>query len=169
MSSYEEELATIFGNAEGIGYLDHKYAEVMFAQVSELLEGMQTQLTTAYEAAAMLNADLAVANVEISHLEQMRQATKIYLGLESAELPENNEHEAALTTIRRILNTIIAANPNQKIHQIKSIRGNEELRLAMREAQGTGGQPPISLVEAKDIADCANDGYVYIKGQKVSL
>lgn len=166
MTPEQERLAQIVSDAEGLGYLDPKYAEVMHAQVRDLQLDMMLEL--------------AAARHEIAALVEQRDATRRYLGVGLSPTEDAEGGDSAESVLRLEVKRVFDLfGSNMKIRMIKELRCSavaakawEDLgnagydRLNARGPTPPGWRPAaLGLKEAKDIIDAAATGVLYL-GQK---
>lgn len=162
-AAHDEQLATIFSDAEGLGHLDPKYAEVMHDRVMSLYIDLML--------------DLAAAQHEVQTLKAQRDATRQYLGVAISE--DDDEDEELLgpeALLRKEVKRIIASvGIDKKIQCIKELRSSEVASKAWGQLgnglqTGVMGNTHLGLKEAKDVIDAASGMdprlYLGVKGFK---
>lgn len=172
MTPEQERLAQIVSDAEGLGYLDPKYAEVMHARLAQLLTEVQRET-------AVAQADSIVAKAEVRQLEDQRDAVRTYLGdrffPRGAPIHGATEQEAIedlRTAMRMIVATYSASN--QKIMAIKETRLNLRVAEAWVTLGGTlndanQSSVAVPLRTAKDLVDNAFNGWLLTPQGTVQL
>lgn len=159
MTDPYDRLAKIFSDAEGLGYLDPKYAEVMHNQVVELQIDMMLQH--------------AADQHEVEELKAQREATRRYLGVAISENEDQDgESHSPEDVLRREVKRILDLVPaDKKIQRIKELRSSEIAGKAWQD-MGNGTTQHVGFVsgntyfglglkEAKDIIDEAYRGFLY--------
>lgn len=157
-TAHDEQLATIFSDAEGLGHLDPKYAEVMHDRVMSLYIDLMLEL--------------AAAQHEVQTLKTQRDATRQYLGVALSDDDDEDQEllgpEAILRNeVKRIVNQV---GIDKKIQCIKELRSSTKAADAWTKL-GNGIQQSqygahLGLKEAKDVIDayCQNQLYLGAKG-----
>jgi ribosomal protein L7/L12 len=161
----EDKLRRIFSDAVSLGHVGHAHAEVMHERVLELQIDMMLEL--------------AAAQHEVKQLQEQREATRAYLGVRLSRDDVAPDDEEPIETIRHILTKILADYPEQKIRQIKEVRGNQALADAWAKVGGAVAISPdmygnpragFGLKEAKDIMDSVwQNNSVYVGRVLVKL
>ena len=149
MTPHDEQLAKIFSEAEGLGYLDPKYAEVMHEQVLSLYIDMMLEL--------------AAAQHEIETLKAQREATRIYLGVALSSSEDKDGNTSPEEILRNEVKRIIEEHGlDRKIQCIKELRGSGVAAQAWDDfGNSPSGGYHLGLKEAKDIIDYASRGFLY--------